>query len=231
MFEEHFKIFAQNIEFAARALSYHLCLNETASTNKKVAKVLDDNARFWIDYRFMTLQTVVIFLGKIFSKDMGSYKVHNIDKVVQSAAEHLSYFSKSELEKRKGEIPDKEAYFATVSELSSEDILSILDQVDKAEKIWNSTSLRALRDKFFAHSEMLTPEHISKLLSEAKYDDIENLVQILLNISFAFEQAFTNGRKPSFISVADPSFPELSDDYKGPLNRACAEIKKIFDRL
>ena len=214
----HFNAFEQNIKFAARILHYYLHMGSLAQLDTAEYKALNYNARFWNDFNFIALQTTIIFLGKIFDKDT---RTHNIRALLKSLSLNLKYFSKNSLRQRKinlGSTDGIDEYISNAHELDQSDIHDIHAEVDKAVMLWQK--IQPLRHQVYAHNQMLSNEAKDALFKQVTYDDLEYLVQILLNVCFALEQAELNGRKPDF-----------SDDHSGPINVADGQIIKLMKVL
>jgi hypothetical protein len=196
-------------------LHCYLLLGKKASEDSKVYDALNCNARFWSDYNYIALQTVIIFLGKIFDTNK---KAHSLSKMLIAADKYIPYFGRLALRKRKlelaGEFDGLDGYVQNAHELSREDLIQIQAEVDKAKTLWKK--VEPLRNSIFAHDEMLSQEQRLELFKQVKYSDLENLIQILLNLSHALEQAELNGRRPDF-----------SSDYKGPINVAEKEVRNL----
>lgn len=220
MYQNHYKTFSENITFAARILHYYLRIGFHAQENSEELKALNKSARFWLDWNFMALQTVVIFLGKIFD---GQSRTHNLTALLESLPNSLNHFSKEQLRKRKLEAGFSDeillnSYISEAHELNIDDVAAINEQANNAKSIWKK--IEPLRNRFYAHHQMLTDKERDKLFSKVTYDELEHIVQILLNISFALEQAEINGSKPDFDS-----------DYEGPINRAEGELDRMMQTL
>lgn len=97
MYTEHYKAFSQNVNFAARILHYYLHMSARAN-EKADYDALNKTARFWNDFNFMALQTVIIFLGKIFDSQS---RTHNLSKLLNALPQSLDHFSKANLKARK----------------------------------------------------------------------------------------------------------------------------------
>ncbi|MEZ0226893.1 MAG: hypothetical protein ACAH83_20235 [Alphaproteobacteria bacterium] len=215
-YTDQYKVFSENIVFAARALNYYLLIGKSASEDKKALDALNVTPRFWTDYNYMSVQTVIIFLGKIFDTRKDA---HGIDKMLQSAEKNLHHFSKLALRERKGDFSGIDEYISKAQELSIEDIRAMQQQADKAKVLW--AKIQPLRNKVFAHNEQaLTVEKRSDLYKQVKYSDLTEVVQILLNIYHGLEQAELNGRVPDF-----------SKDYDGPKGVAEQQIADLILRL
>jgi hypothetical protein len=220
MYENHYRAFSENITFAARILHYYLRMGFHAQENSEELKAINQSPRFWLDWNFMALQTVIIFLGKIFD---GQSRTHNLTALLEALPNSMSHFSKEELRKRKikaglTDLEILDTYIADAHELDASDIIAINEQAEEAKKIWKK--IYPLRNRFYAHHQMLTNEERDKLFRRVTYDELELIVQILLNISFALEQAEINGRKPDF-----------DTDYEGPINRAEGEVDRMIQTL
>jgi hypothetical protein len=199
-YKKHYEQFSQNIAFAVRTWYHHVHLNNRANEDTAILAALNKASRYWLDQRYSAVQTTIIFLGKIFDKDGRIYKVHNIDKTISAAGNEKEYFKKEELRKRKvesgGEFEGIDEYIENASELNSDDLKIIVAEVGKAKIIWER--VRPLRDKIYAHNEMLSDAERKELYEAVKYADINDILQILLNVSDALWQAEFNGHKPDF---------------------------------
>ena len=139
-----------------------------------------------------------------------------------SARAEKEYFGKEALRKRKieiaGEFDGLDEYITQASELNEADLEEINIEVEKAKIIWQR--IRPLRDKIYAHSEILTPEQRADLYKAVTNSDIEDIIQILLNISNALLQFEINGRAL-----------DLSCDYRRPIDEARADMDKLIKSL
>lgn len=219
MYIKHYKAFSQNTNFAARVLHYYLHLGTMAKPHDKEYNALNKTARFWNDFNFMALQTTIIFLGKIFDAQK---RAHSLTKLIEVLPHSLEYFSKSMLKERKMALGEKfdwlEAYMEDAHELTLDDVEVINAEADKAKALWKKFA--PLRHQVYAHNQMLTNEQRDALYNKVTYDELEELVQILLNISFALEQAEINGRKPDF-----------KNNYESPINQSEGEINRLLNIL
>jgi len=198
-YKKHYDEFAQNVAYAARTWHHHVHLNNRAAEDQVILAALDKAARYWLDQRYAAVQTTIIFLGKIFDNDG---RVHNVDKTLRAAHEEKEHFSKTELRKRKvesgGEFEGLDEYVQNATEPDSEDFKAISAEVKKAKVIWER--IKPLRDKIYAHNEILSDAERKALYEAVKNDDITEILQILLNISEALWQIEFNGRRPDFSS-------------------------------
>ncbi len=218
-YKKHYKEFSQNVAFATRTWHYHLHLNNMAAEDKEILAALNKAPRFWLDLRYSSVQTTIIFLGKIFDSDG---RVFNVDKTLKSAHEQKQYFSKEDLRKRKvesaGEFEGLDEYIEHASELKSDDLKAISAEIKKAKTIWER--IKPLRDRIYAHSEILSDSERAALYNAVKNEDITDIIQILLNVSEVLLQAEINGRKPDF-----------SNNYTQPIKHAYEDIEKLISSL
>ena len=193
-YKKHYRAFEQNIAFAVRTWHHNVHLNNRANEDSAILAALNKAPRYWLDQRYSAVQTTIIFLGKIFDNDG---RAHNVDKTLKAANDEKERFSKAELRKRKvelgGEFEGIDEYVANATELNSNDLKVICAEVKKAKAIWET--IKPLRDKIYAHNEMLSDAERKDLFEAVKNEDINNILQILSNVSDALWQAEFNGHK------------------------------------
>jgi len=215
-YKARYKEFSQNVDYAARTWHHHVHLNNRAAEDERILAALNKAARFWLDSRYSAIQTTIIFLGKVFDPNSNTF---SFDTMLSSARKEPEHFSKEALRKRKidniGAFEGLDEYIKEASELNDEDIRSISKQAKKAKAIW--ARIKPLRDKVYAHSEILSDDERAGLYSPVKNGDITSVIQILLNISQALWQAEFNGRKPDF-----------SKDHVDPINHARKNIESLI---
>ncbi len=221
-YKKHYKQFSQNVRFAVRTWHHHVHLNNRANEEPAILAALNKAPRYWLDQRYSAVQTTIIFLGKIFDKDGRIYKVHNIDKTITSADIEKEYFKKDELRKRKiesaGEFEGIDEYIENASELDNDGLNAIIIEVEKAKVIWER--IRPLRDKIYAHNEMLSDAERTELYGAVKNADMNDILQILLNISNALWQVEFNGHKPDFLF-----------NHTQPIESAKKDIEELINSL
>ena len=218
-YRKHFSEFSQNVAYAARTWHSYVYLQNHAAQDEALYAVLDEAADFWNDYTYAAPQTTILFLGKIFDSDSDAF---SIDKLIKSARDESDYFSKERLRQRKvetaGEFEGLDEYIAEATELDGDGLKSIKTEVKKARAIWEK--IKPLRDKVYAHSEILSDDERKGLYAPVKNDDIDAIIQILLNVSNILWQAEWNGSKPDF-----------SYNHKEPIERAKRGIDKLIRSL
>lgn len=218
-YKKHYSEFARSVNFAVRTWYHYVYLSQKVREDPVIFKALSKAPAFWSSYNYSATQTVIIFLGKIFDNDGNTY---NIDKMRNATYNGLNHFSKSELRKRKvvsgGEFDGLDEYIQNASELDGKSIKVISEQVKQAKKLWES--MKPLRDKIYAHNEVLSEGERNELYKAVKNSDVNNILQILLNISNALWNAEFNGHKPDFLF-----------DYTDPINWAKKDIDELISSL
>lgn len=218
-YERHYKEFSLNISMVTRSWHHYLHLHNKATPKSKLLEVMNKAPRFWLDHRYNSVVLTIIYLGKIFDEDSRTY---NIDKTLKSASENKQHFSKENLRKRKvqsaGEFQGLDDYIQNAVELDKDDFKTLKTEAKEARKIWQK--MKPIRDKVFAHSEMMSDDQREQLLSAVKNSDFTKIVQRLLNISNALWEAEMNGRKPDF----------KTDHYK-PIKWAQNDIRDLIKSL
>ncbi len=218
-YKKQFEQFSQNVAFAVRTWHHHVCLNNRANEDPAILAALNKAPRYWLDQRYSAIQTTIIFMGKVFDVDGGTFSV---DKTLRSANDAKEHFSKPELRKRKievgGEFDGIDEYIENATELSSNDLKIISAEVSKAKVIWGR--IKPLRDKVYAHNQMLSDAEREKLFEAVKNADMNDILQILMNVSEALWQVEFNGRKPDF-----------SSNHTQPIESAKKDIEELIGSL
>lgn len=186
------------INYAARSFYYHLHLNESVLDGSIEFEAINKCARFWLDYRSMTLQTCFILLGKVFSnKHQGksNYSIHELSNSLT-----VEYFSLEKLRERKmagGNYKDWiDDYIKNAHELSQKNIRDIKKKLRQAHREWED--IKGMRNKVFAHGEILSEEEKQLLFASVTRTKIEGIIQTLLNVMHVLQQAEINGQEPDF---------------------------------
>ncbi|GEM_PF-6447307 len=196
-YKRHYNKFSQTVAYAARTWHHHVHLNSRAAEDPAIHEALNKAPLYWLDQSYAAVQTTIIFLGKIFDNDG---RAHNVDKMLNAARDEKDHFSKTELRKRKvesgGEFEGLDEYIENATEPDSEDFKAIQAEVKKAKIIWER--IKPLRNKIYAHNEIMSDAEREALYEAVKNDDITEILQILMNISEVLWQIEFNGLKPDF---------------------------------
>jgi hypothetical protein len=170
-YKAHYDAFHNHANYAARVFQYYESIEKSNKRQLREHIALNRSARFWLDWRYMALKTVIITLGKIFDDQKKSHNIRAMLTELQKSVASRSH------------------------DLNAKDVVRIEAQMIKAEKLWDI--FRPLRNQFYAHDQMTTEKQRDHF-SRARYADLRRLIQILLNIAFQLEQSELNGSKPDF---------------------------------
>lgn len=218
-FKRHFEQFSKNVSFAARVWHRHVHLKERAEKDTAILAALNRAAHYWLDQRYIAVQTTIIFLGKIFDP---ARRAHNVDKTIKAATDETDYFSQLNLRKRKvelgGEFEGIDEYIQNAHELDSTDLHKINVELQRSKSIWEG--IKPIRNKIYAHNEMLSDVEHERLFEAVNEDDITKVIQIVLNISNALWQAEFNGHKPDF-----------SSNHTQPIEWAKKDVEELIGSL
>lgn len=231
-YEKEFEIFSSNINQAARSFYYHIELNQQVYDDgikhqkmpdgyfqdSKFYQAVDANAQFWMDYKHGSILFVVIVLGRIFDPNPNSY---SINRLVKSARE--SGFTNEKLRERKIKGSDNsdewiEDYMSDAHELLDSDFEEISNYAKEACTKWSN--IKDLRNKIYAHQDVIDEERKIGIFQQGKYSVLEELIEQLLTLEHIFFQAFHNGKKPDF-------------DYKNEQikNDVVKDVASLLERL
>lgn len=219
-YKKEFEVFSTNANIAARALHYSVSINKQV-TDEKVLDAINEHPRFWLDYRYFCIQSLFIALGRIFDTDTRS---HSIDRLL-AAIKKTDFFTIESFKKREmASSNDKwrEKRIAEAHEFGAKDHAAIEALVKDAKNIWNG--LKGVRDKIFAHEDILDDTDKLAIMKTGQYDQLILLVQKLLTLEHILEQAELNARKPDF-SFQDQRVKEMVEKMVSAILSKLASAK------
>jgi len=223
-YKAHYDAFHNHANYAARVFQYYESIEKSNTRQLREHIALNRSARFWLDWRYMALKTVIITLAKIFDKQRNSHSKQRDSHKMRAMLEELplEFYSTKQLIARRiaDGMTDKKLLESVASrshDLNAKDVARIEAQMIKAEKLWEI--FEPLRNRFYAHDQM-TPQEKRDYFSKARYADLRRLIQILLNIAFQLEQSELNGSKPDF-----------RRNYSGTFNKAAKEADQLLSTL
>lgn len=218
-YEKEFEVFSTNINGASRAFYYHTIINEKAAKNEDMLRALNSAALFWDDYRYFSILSVIIILGRVFDKNKRS---HRLKKLIEDARAS-KHFTKESLRERKlvdsgNHVEWLEGYIQNAHELGSGDFDEMEDFAKEITDLWEK--MAKIRKKIFAHQDIMDESRKTTIVQTGKYKAIEQIIQKLLTLEHVLEQASLNGKKPDYT-------------YRDTSNREAAEeeIDDIFSTL
>lgn len=231
-YEQEFQIFATNIRSAARSFYYHRELMHQVYTDglkhqqlpngyfqdSKMYQAMNSNSQFWETYNFSSIFHTILTLGRIFDKDPRSHSINRLSKLIKRSC----IFSKEELRKRKISESDNanewiDEYIDNVNEFSQEDYQSIFQYIAETLEHWDC--VKDVRNKLYAHQDVLGFDRKSEIREKATYDVIEKIIARLLTIEHILWEAFHNGRTPYFEYTNKEIFEKAKADVSSLLSR------------
>jgi hypothetical protein len=188
---------------ASQYLAAHLAISRLASKRPRVLAHVEKHSEFWIVVQNSLQVSFVMAVGRVF--DPKPRSPYTIGHLLNFAAEHREVlFSRAALRKRKCArgpepkwLPD---YIAKAHEATTADIHDLRDRTKELRHIYED-QLEPLRNRVFAHPELMDDNAIARLFAATKVKDLKRLVIGLLELHRALDWLFVDGRKPVFGSV------------------------------
>lgn len=235
-YEQEFQMFSSNINQAARSFYYHREIQwqvyedgikhqelpEGYFQDSIMFQAMNANAQFWNDYKYSSLFYAIVTLGRIFDKNKNSHGIKRLVKVAKSS----ELFTKEKLRERKVSGSENahewiETYMQSVTDIAPEDYYHFLRHVVEAKKLWNN--VKDVRNKLYAHQDVISAEKRSAILEKATYDTIEQIIKRLLTLESILFEAHHNGKKPDFEYVNTRIHSGVKSDVSSLLSRLSHE--------
>lgn len=229
-YEKEFEIFSRNVNQAARSFYYHQEIKKQIYDDcqkqengyfqySELYQVINTNAQFWNDYEYSSLSYAIITLGRIFDKNK---KSHGIRRLVKLAKQSNS-FTTQKLRERKIKSSDNakewiDNYMYDKQDISSSEYFQLLRYIVETTQLWKQ--VKAVRNKFYAHQDVITDVSKQGILKKAKYNVFEDVIERLLTIEHVYWHAFFNGAPPNLKYKNDQVF-----------NSSKQEVTKLLAQL
>jgi len=232
-YENEFEIFYSNINQAARSFYYHQEIQRQVHEDglkhekmpngcfqhSKMFQSIQTNSQFWTGYNNSSIVFFVITLGRIFDNNKNS---HRIEELVDEAKKS-GLFTKKMLRERKMKGSDNahewiDCYMMDAQELSCADFKEIIEYATETRSKWES--VKGLRNKIFAHQDIIDEAEKSAIYEKSKYSIFEEIIERLLTLECIFFNAFNNGKAPDF-------------NYKNSMikNAVVKDVQSLLERL
>jgi hypothetical protein len=104
-----------------------------------------------------------------------------------------------------------------VTEISPKEYYRFLRYIGATRKLWDS--VKDVRNKLYAHQDVLGAEKKSEILKKATYDIFEKIISRLLTIEKILWEAFHNGSTPDFEFANTKIFERAEADVSSLLSR------------
>lgn len=171
-------------------------INNFASNDGVVLKVLNENALSWRVITHSLQSTFLITLGRLFDNDGRSLTAETLLKLCIA---NIDQFGKEPLRARKlasmgGPEPDwlddylSEAYLPT-----EEDLMSLLAQVLEQKEVYQPV-YAPIRNKIMAHKDLDTIEKVNELFEKTNIGQIQQMLDFLHQIEKVIWDLLYNGK-------------------------------------
>jgi hypothetical protein len=195
-FAHELEIFRGEAESGAQFFYSYLAVHELAKRQRRVFRMLDDNALFWSTMLGGAQTAAIMALGRIFDHR----SPHNINTLIRLVNQHRGMFSKAALGRRKqgydaqppAWLPE---YLRTAYEPTNADFRRIADYVKKYRRIYED-KYHDLRNQLYAHKQAADPLAVAALVKNTSIREMQRLFTFLLQLHGALQELFVNGRKP-----------------------------------
>lgn len=228
-YEKEFQIFASNINQAARSFYYHQEIQRQIYEDcqkqengyfqySKLYQAVDANAQFWNDYKYSSLLYTIVLLGRIFDKNKKSHGIRRLVKIAKKSGS----FTTHKLRERKIKDSDNASewiddYMSEKKDIGSSEYFKFLRYVVETIKLWEQ--VKPVRNKIYAHQDVISDISKKGILEKAKYSVFEDLINRLLTIENAYWQAYYNGTSPDLGYRNEQVFNRTKEDVTSLLSR------------
>lgn len=195
-FEKELEIYRTEFGASIQFLYSFLILDEIASNNKKILKLINQAPLFWLSIRASLLCSTLISIGRIFDQNT----CQNLDRLIGMAQKNINIFSKKSLGLRKqGTTMNAPSwlqdYLNDVYVPKHDDFRKFRTHIHKWRRIY-AEKYRDIRHKIYAHLEIADKEKQNELFSKTKVKELQRMVTFMQSLYDALWQLYFNGRKP-----------------------------------
>ncbi len=215
-------ILTNEVENALQSLYIYKEVNEFALEHPLALRRMNRHPEFWTATRHALQTTFIITLGRVFDTDDGTHSIH---RLVAETVRHPEYFSRSALEVRKRDSGLSPQDLTDYMRDAFEPDAAALRKLRKALKLVTSkyeANFKPIRNKMFAHREMLDRAATQALISKGLMTDLEKLLYFVHDLLACIWQLFYNGN--------EPKLGEREYDYKRRAREATrGALKRLLD--
>jgi hypothetical protein len=199
-FSRELEIFRVEAESGAQFFYSYLAVHELAKRQRRVFRLLDDDALFWNTLLGGAQTAAIMTLGRIFD----NCSPHNLNALLRLTTQPRTIFSKAALGKRKqGHDPKPPVwlpnYLRKAHEPTAADFRRLADHVKKYRRIYEQ-KYQGLRNQLYAHKQAADPSAIAALVKNTNIREMQRLFT-LLRLHQTLQELFVNGRKPTLRPV------------------------------
>ena len=193
-FEEELQVFDNNVDELVQCFYIWRTVHAAARTSRKIFKLLNRHAGFWVVALGSVQANSAVALGRIFDRTKGS---HNVGRLLKLAEKNEAVFSKDAVRRRKAKdlagashlIDD---YMSSVRDPTPSDFRWLRSFVDQRRKVYERC-YKKLRDKWYAHRDRT---NVSGFVAQTSVQELGRLVTDLRYLHEALWDWYRNGRKP-----------------------------------
>ena len=192
-------VLTNEVENALESLFIYIEIDDFANNHPVALQRMNRYPEFWLSIRHAQQTTFMITLGRVFDNDRRSHSIHRLLKEMIS---HPEYFSREAFaNRRRGPSPGPDPeYLADYLRDVFEPNKASLEKLEAALKPISDkykVSFCPIRNKLFAHRDMLDKQSINALVSKGLIVDLEEILHFLHDLLDCIWQLIHNGREPN----------------------------------
>lgn len=196
-FELQLETLRRNCEAAAQCFYGTQAINELALRLRRVHQALNRNGMFWSTTAGAMQVAAFMAIGRVF--DQGS--LHNVDRLLKLAQSEPSLFSRDALRRRKQGrdatlLPWLDAYVRSAHVPAPSEFRRLRAHVKRHRQLYKD-NYKTLRDKYFAHTEIVDADDIDSMFSKTSKREIERILLFLIRLHDSLWHLYMNGHKPT----------------------------------
>jgi hypothetical protein len=222
-----FQLIQNEVATAMESFYAHQEINIYATEDPAVLRGLQDAAFFWVTVRHGLLTTFFITLGRLFDEAGSARSIH---KLLRDTAAHPEFFSREALAERKRQSSGEAEpawltdFIKDIWQPEAADLralrLALRPSIQKYQAFYEP-----IRDKVFAHREVMDGAAVSALFSKAIIGEIEDVLKALHELTSAIFQLYQNGRKLT-VDERENGHRQHTELIRSTARRALSRIKR-----
>jgi hypothetical protein len=195
-FKRHLEIFRTEAQSGAQCLYAFLAIKSAISENRRFLNAVNDTPLYWKTSLASLQSSFFIILGRVFDRS----SKHNVFKLLDLADRNRQVFSLDALAARKSAastnadewLPE---YLLTAHVPNDVDFRRLRTRAKHYEKIYLS-SYKKIRNRIYAHKEIVDSVRVQTLFSKTKVRELENMFIYLVKLHECLWNLLENGHEP-----------------------------------
>jgi hypothetical protein len=201
------------------------------ANDPEILRLLNEAPLFWKTTRHALLLAAFVALGRLFDQNSR----HNLDRLLTTASEDLTLFSRAGLAKRRQAegmgAAEAATYVATAYEPTVADFRAFRRQVRGWRRTYEAR-YRDIRDKIFAHKELSDQTDTRPLFENTNIEEMKRLFAFLHALHTALWELLHNGRRPELREIEQFDLtPAVSGRSDKPAEIVTEEAEAFFSAL